>query len=173
MIRYRAHYRSMFLFALLLILPAGLHAQIGVYAGFSGAPISGGSTNWAYGTTFGIYKQTGHAASLISIGGDLRGSFLSREGFHYYTGAAGPRVAFKAPILPLRPYIEGLVGVGSVQLGNGNSSSTHFNYQGLAGLDTTIFPHLDWRVVEFSYSAVTGQSVNAKILTTGLVLRLW
>lgn len=164
---------SSLLLALLFAIPAALHAQIGVYAGFSGAPVSGAGTNWAYGPLVGIYKQTGYAANLVSIGGDLRASFLNRDGFHYYTGAVGPRIAFKAPILPLRPYVEGLIGVGNVEFANHGGSSTHFNYQVVGGLDTTVFPRLDWRVVEFDYSAVTSQSVNAKILTTGLVLRIW
>jgi hypothetical protein len=162
----------LFTLVLFLLFPAALHAQIAVYAGFSGAPISGASgTNWAYGPLVGAYKQTGYAANIVSIGGDIRGSFLSRDDFHYYTGAAGPRLAFKAPILPFRPYVEGLVGAGNVQIGG--ISNTHFNYQVLAGLDTTILPRLDWRVVEFDYSAVSGQSINAKIFTTGLVLRIW
>ena len=170
------NHRHTFLFALLALLlgSTALHGQIAVYAGFSGAPIGGvQGANWAYGPLVGVYKQTGHAASTVSIGGDLRGSFLTRDNFHYYTGAVGPRLAFKAPILPFRPYIEGLVGVGNVQHGNGTGSNTNFNYQILAGLDTTIFPHIDWRVVEFDYSVVPGQSVNAKILSTGLVLRIW
>jgi len=167
-------YRSLLLFALLLLAPAALRAQIGVYAGFSGAPVGGAiGTNWAYGPLVGIYKQSGYAANLVSVGADLRASFLTRNGFHYYTGAVGPRIAFKAPVLPFRPYLEGLVGVGNVQNGSGAGSSTNLNYQVVGGLDTTIFPRLDWRVVEFSYSAVTSQSVNAKILTTGLVLRIW
>ncbi|HTH53984.1 MAG TPA: hypothetical protein VL495_08545 [Edaphobacter sp.] len=163
---------SLLLLALFFAIPAA-HAQIGVYAGFSGAPISGGGTNWAYGPLVGIYKQSGHVFSPISIGGDLRGSFLSRNDFHYYTGAIGPRLAFKLPIIPLRPYVEGLIGIGSVQIANQGNSSTHFNYQGVAGLDMTIFPRLDWRIIDFDYSAVTSQSVNAKTLTTGLVLRIW
>ncbi|QNI37059.1 hypothetical protein [Edaphobacter albus] len=165
-------HRTLLLFALLFLVPFALHAQIGVYAGFSGAPVSGAGTNTAYGAQVGIYKQTGYAMNLISVGGDLRGTFLNHDGFHYYTGAVGPRIAFKAPILPLRPYVEGLVGVGNVQYSS-NNSSTHFNYQVAGGLDMTIIPRLDWRVVEFDYSALTGQSVNAKILTTGLVLRVW
>lgn len=165
-------YRALLLFAFLLFVPFALHAQIGVYAGFSGAPLSGAGTNTAYGTQVGIYKQTGYAMNLVSVGGDLRGTFLNHDGFHYYTGAIGPRIAFKAPILPLRPYVEGLIGVGNVQYSS-NNSSTHFNYQAAAGLDVTIIPRLDWRIVEFDYSALTGQSVNAKILTTGLVLRVW
>lgn len=168
MTRYRVV--SLFVF---LLAPLALHAQIAVYAGFSGAPISGASeTDRAYGPLVGVYKQTGHVASLVSIGGDLRGSFLTRDDFHFYTFAAGPRLAFKAPLLPFRPYVEGLVGVGNIHNG-GNGSNTHFNYQGIAGLDATILPRIDWRVVEFSYSAVSSQSINAKILTTGLVLRIW
>jgi len=151
--------------------PAVLQAQIGLYAGFTGAPVSGtGATNWAYGGTVGVYKQGGE---VLQIGGDLRGSFISRNGFNYYTGAAGPRIAFKPPLIPLRPYVEGLVGAASYNSGNGTDSSTHFNYQVVAGLDLTFFPHLDWRVIDFDYSAVSGQPVNAKNLTTGLVLRLW
>jgi hypothetical protein len=165
-------YRAWLLFALLLVAPLAVHAQIGVYAGFSGAPVSGAGTSSAYGPLVGIYKQTGYAMGLVSIGGDLRGSFLSHDGFHYYTGAIGPRVAFKAPIVPLRPYVEGLIGVGNVQFSS-NNSSTHFNYQVVGGLDLTVVPRLDWRVVEFDYSALPSQSVNAKILTTGLVLRVW
>lgn len=164
------------LFALLALLlaPAAIHAQIAIYAGFSGAPIGGSTnTNWAYGPLVGVYKQTSYAANVVSIGGDLRGSFLTRDDFHFYSGAAGPRLAFKAPFLPFRPYVEGLVGVGNVQSGRGNGSNTNFNYQLVGGLDATIFPHLDWRVIDFDYSAISGQSVNAKILTTGLVLRIW
>jgi hypothetical protein len=148
-------------------------AQLAVYAGFSGASLSGISSDWAYGPLVGIYKQSGHLASTINIGGDLRGSFISRNGFNYYTGAAGPRIAFKAPVLPLRPYVEGLVGVASSNSGNGTDSTTHFNYQVVVGLDLTIIPRFDWRVIEYDYSAVSGQNIKANILTTGLVLRIW
>jgi hypothetical protein len=145
-------------------------AQIGVYAGFSGAPVGGsGATSSAFGPTLGVYAQSGR---YISLGGDLRGTFLARNGFNYFTGAAGPRLAFRAPVLPVRPYVEGLIGVASVKDGNGSASSTNLNYQILGGVDMTILPHVDWRLIEFDYSAASGSSVNAKIFTTGLVLRL-
>ena len=170
--RFRALLSVVFVFLFAsAVKPA--HAQLGIYAGFSGAKVAGATSDWAYGPLVGIYKQSGYLDSTINIGGDLRGSFISRNGFNYYTGAVGPRVAFKLPILPLRPYVEGLVGVASYNSGSGTDSTTHFNYQVLGGLDLTLIPKLDWRVVEFDYSAVSGQNVNAKILTTGLVLRLW
>src|ERR1700754_2528667 len=104
-------------------------AQLAVYGGFSAASTSGLSSQWAYGGMVGLYKQSGHLASTINIGGDVRGSFISRDNFHYYTGAAGPRIAFKLPTPPLRPYVEGLVGVASYNSGSGTASTTHFNYQ--------------------------------------------
>ena len=146
------------------------HTQIGVYAGFSGAPVNGSSaTASAFGPMFGVYAQSGR---YISVGGDARGSFLTRNGFNYFTGAAGPRIAIKPPILPFKPYVEGLVGVANFNDGSGTSSSTKLNYQVLGGIDATILPHIDWRVIEFDYSAVSGNSINAKIFSTGLVLRL-
>jgi hypothetical protein len=158
-------------FALLLIsISFRAEAQIGVYAGFSGAPINGsGVTSSAFGPMFGLYAQSGR---YISLGGDLRGTFLARNGFNYFTGAAGPRLAIKPPVLPIRPYVEGLVGVASVKDGDNSSSSTNLNYQVLGGIDFTILPRIDWRVIEFDYSAASGSSVSAKIFTTGIVLRL-
>ena len=169
MIRFR-----LFLIALLcfFLTPSTAHSQIAVYGGYSAASIHNGGTDWAYGPLVGAYKQTGYAANIVSIGADVRASFLSHNNFHDYTGAIGPRFAFKAPILPFRPYVEGLVGFGNVQT-DGHNSSTHFNYQVLGGLDMTIFPRVDWRVVEFDYSAVPNQSMYAKTLTTGLVIRIW
>jgi hypothetical protein len=170
------HLRTLLLFVVALLITVAaepLHAQLAIYGGYSGASTRGGTTDWAYGPMFGIYKQSGYLASTVNIGGDLRGSLISRNGFNFYTGAAGPRVAFKLPVIPLRPYVEGLVGVANYNSGNGTGSTTHFNYQIVGGLDFTFFPKLDWRVVDFAYSAVSGQNVNAKILSTGLVIRIW
>lgn len=160
------------LFALVFVSGATCNAkaQAAVYAGFSGASVSNSSaTASAFGPMFGVYAQSGR---YISLGGDVRGSFLTRNGFNYFTGAAGPRIAVKPAILPFRPYAEGLVGVANFRDGNGASSNTKLNYQVLGGIDMTILPHVDWRVIEFDYSAVSGNPVNAKIFSTGLVLRL-
>jgi len=163
----------LFLLAATILAPAALRAQIGIYAAGTGASLSNASTSWGYGPLVGVYKQSGHVASIVNLGADLRGSFVSRDGFHYYTGAIGPRLAFKPHVIPLSPYVEGLVGVASYNSGRGTSSSTHFNYQVVGGLDATILPHLDWRVVDVAYSAVSGQSIKAVTFSTGIVLRLW
>ena len=141
-------------------------AQVGVYAGFSGGHVTAASGT-LLGPLFGVYMQRG---SPLSIGLDVRGSFLTRNGTQFYTGAVGPRVAITPPLSRIKPYLEGLVGVGGVS--SGASSSTHLNYQVLFGVDATIVPRVDWRVIEYSYSALQGASTSATILTTGIVLRL-
>lgn len=166
------HRKGVFLSALftLLFAASSARSQVAAYAGFSGGPVNGSGVSAAYGPVVGVYAQSGH---FILLGGDARGSFLSHNGFHYYTGAVGPRLTLKPPVLPLRPYVEGLVGVASFNSGSGTSSSTKLNYQALGGVDFTLLPHIDWRVIEFAYSGTSGSPVNAKIFTTGLVLRLW
>lgn len=149
-----------------IFFSAAASAQVGIYAGFSGAQLNPGSST-LYGPLFGAYWQKGY---ILNLGADLRGSFLTHNGTTFNTGAIGPRVAIKPPVFPLRPYGEALVGIAS--LSGGGPSSHHLNYQLIAGIDTTILPRIDWRIVEFDYSAVTSNSVNAKIFTTGLVLRL-
>jgi hypothetical protein len=144
-------------------------AQTAIYGAFSGASISSGPTNSAFGALFGLYAQSGHYAYF---GGDFRGSVLTRNGFDFYSGAVGPRLAFKPPILPLRPYIEGLVGAAIYNSGRNTSSDTHLNYHAVVGLDMTILPRVDWRVLEYDYSGTTGP-VKAHIFSTGLALRLW
>ncbi len=168
------HFRYLLLvLAATLLIPSALHAQLAIYGAGTGASLSNAGTSWAYGGMAGVYRQTGHVASIINFGGDLRGTFISRDGFHYFTGAVGPRLAIKPHVIPIDPYIEGLVGVASYNSGNGSSSSTHFNYQVVGGIDVTILPRLDWRAIDVAYSGVAEQDVKAVTFSTGLVLRIW
>ena len=152
-------------------LPAGRsYGQTAVYLDFSAAKLSTGSTDWLYGPTVGLYHDNRHG--LIATGLDVRGTFLTRDSTHLYSGLVGARLALTPHVLPFKPYAEGLVGFGSY--GNGSASSTNFEYQLLGGVDTTILPLIDRRVVEFSYGglSVLNGSYNPKTLSTGLVLRL-
>ena len=86
----------------------------------------------------------------------------------------GPRVSVHPRVLPFMPYLEGLGGIGYYDFGAGQGSNTKFEYQLLAGIDYTVIPRLDWRIVEFSYgglSALNG-NLHPKTISTGLVLRL-
>ena len=150
------------------------YAQTGVYLDFSAAKLSAGTGDWMYGPTVGLYHSVGYG--LVSAGLDARGTFLTRDGAHLYSGLVGPRLALTPHVLPFKPYVEGLVGVGNYGTGavGGNATSTNFEYQLLGGVDMTILPRIDWRVVEFSYGglSVLNGSYNPKTLSTGIVLRL-
>ncbi|HEY8996978.1 MAG TPA: hypothetical protein VIM60_03725, partial [Edaphobacter sp.] len=101
-------------FGLLLVLvalfslPSALHAQIGVYGAVSGAHFSHSPVDLGYGGMVGAYKTIGH---FIGTGLDLRGTFVGRDGFHYNTYAIGPRISFRPRVLPITPYVEGLIGL--------------------------------------------------------------
>jgi hypothetical protein len=163
--------------SLFLFSPLSAHAQLGLYGAFTvqnlGAPnVTGYSF---YGGTFGAYLASGRLA-ILSLGVDLRGSFTRDAGNSFDSGAIGPRLALNTHILPIQPYVEGTVGLGSLNLAGGSpSNGIRFEYQVLGGLDYTIFPRVDWRVAEYSYgglSSLNGDNFHPKSLSTGLVLRL-
>lgn len=159
--------------AAVFIFPQFVHAQLGIYGAGTGALFSHTNKDVGYGGLAGIYKQGGHFANLIALGIDLRGTWVGRDGFQYHTYAAGPRLQIKPHFIPLNPYVEGLVGAANYNNGKGTNSVTHLNYQIVAGLDATLLPHFDWRVIDAAYSGVSGQSIHAVTLSTGFVIRLW
>ena len=154
-------------------LPAA-RAQVGAYAEFTASQLSAESSSWHYGSTFGAYYTAWHFP-VLNFGIDARGSILGTGGSSdprkVYSGLAGPRVILHLPILPLKPYAEGLVGVGHIDEGFGNTSSTAFADGLAAGADLTFFPRLDWRVVEYSYIRLPG-GINENAFSTGLVFRI-
>ncbi len=163
---------SVFLFS-----PLSLHAQLGLYGAFTvqnlGVP-NDSSYNF-YGGTFGAYLASGRLA-ILSLGVDLRGSFTRNSGNSFDSGSIGPRLALNLHVLPIQPYVEGTVGLGSLNLAGGSpSNGIGFEYQVLGGLDYTILPRVDWRVAEYSYGglpSLNNYGYHPKSLSTGLVLRL-
>lgn len=149
-------------------------AQFGLYAEFSGAKANISGANWVYGPTFGTYFDKGHLF-FLATGLDARGAILGSGDDALDSALIGPRLALRPHIFPLQPYIEGLAGLGHVGYSVGSSSAVNkFEYQFIAGLDLTILPRIDWRVVEFSYGGLSGlySSLNPKTISTGIVLRL-
>jgi hypothetical protein len=149
-------------------------AQTGLYAEFGASKVDAPSNNWIYGPTFGLYHDF-FSIPFIHAGADLRGSVLGiSQTTSLYSGTVGPRISLHPHVLPVMPYVEGLFGFGHYDFGAGQPSNTQFEYQVLAGIDLTVLPHLDWRVVEFSYgglSTINGD-LNPRTLSTGVVLRL-
>jgi hypothetical protein len=132
----------------------------------SDLPFSG----WNAAGTFGFYFGLRHYGPL-DLSADVRGD-LSKD---IYSGILGPRLAVKIPILPIRPYGEFLFGGSSYStLSNGVRDASNFTYRGVVGVDVTLIPHFDWRVVDFSYSSGITQfneNVHPKTVTTGFVIR--
>ncbi|HTJ29766.1 MAG TPA: hypothetical protein VL346_04675 [Acidobacteriaceae bacterium] len=151
-------------------LAVGAQAQTGIYGEFTGAKISANNSKWMFGPTVGLYHDSGHG--LVATGLDVRGTFVGRGNESLDTLLGGVRLAITPRVLPFKPYGEVLGGLGHLKVGN--STSNKFAYQFIGGLDDTILPRLDWRVIEFSYGRLAGlsDSYAPKTISTGLVLRL-
>ena len=158
-------------------------AQVGAYALFTGAKINQDNTPYMYGPTVGVYLNQQYSP-LVSAGVDFRGTFVSRGPVNGVVNTdqrvnnvlGGVRLAITPKVLPIKPYVEGLVGIGYIKAGlpPNRTTSTHFEYQALGGLDYTILPQLDWRVIEFSWGRLSGlgDSLSPRQLSTGVVFRL-
>lgn len=171
-----------YLFCAMAVGLAGVaRAQTAVYGEFTAAKLSAANTSWMYGPTVGLYHDSGHG--LLATGLDVRGTFAGRGDTNgagssqtLDTLLGGVRLAVTPHVLPIKPYGEVLGGLGHLKTGQGSArtSSTKFAYQFVGGVDFTIFPRVDWRVVEFSYGRLAGlgDSFVPKTLSTGIVFRL-
>lgn len=168
-----------------LALCTAAHAQIAAYGLFSIPHVdtnSGQTTSWNYGPTVGIYDDFLHLGPL-SLGVDLRGGYAHSSTQDYRDILFGVRVAAKAPVLPIKPYIQGSVGLGSFKPNLQSGPFTpHYNnkatYGVLGGVDITVFPHVDFRALELGFTQMNGTTfnpptrTNAFTLSTGIVFRL-
>ncbi len=190
-------------FALFAAVPT--MAQTGIYSEFNATDIQSAGEPWMYGVTFGTYfdKHFSQHIPNMTLGPDFRLALQSGSNSAYSGGPAqslisillGPRLAFKLPVVPIHPYIEGLIGGSDSQIGelipDGYQTSantprgTAINKNGggtmeghvLGGLDMKISKHLDWRMVEFNYgklflSAGGTPDYGLTTLSTGFVVRL-
>jgi hypothetical protein len=162
---------------LFFFLPSA-HGQLGLYAGFSAANTNAANEPWLYGATFGGYYNV-LKLPVINLGVDGQAAILHGSGSSssqkIINGLVGPRAEFHLPLIPLKPYLEGHLGGSNIQVGQGfaRTDKTVFSYGFAAGADLTVFPRLDWRVAEYSYTrSEVGDGVDQSTLTTGLVLRL-
>jgi hypothetical protein len=124
----------------------------------------------------------------IKLGADLRGTLTKTKrgaetqyngsGARLYSGLGGIRAVFHTRFVPLRPYIQASAGLGRTDYGiNSASIVNNFQYEGFAGLDFTLLPIMDFRVVEFGYGGVNplgtnGHNYPVKTVSTGIVFHL-
>jgi hypothetical protein len=140
------------------------------------------TSTWFYGPGGGIYDDFLPLGPL-ALGLDVRGSYGWGDGYAYRDGLAGLRLVARPPVLPIRPYVEGAVGLAATRATATTGLPTHFSnkfaYEVLGGLDLTIFPHIDLRIPEIGYgqvSPVAGPNAPATTLfqiSTGVVIRFW
>lgn len=154
--------RLVFLPLVLVLTTATLQAQakLAIY-GTVGGETPGAHQSWATAGTLGAYvgvRDLGPVALSVDGRADISGNVKS--------GLFGPRLALHPPLFPLKPYFELLIGGSAV-----NHGSTQFAARYVLGADTTILPHVDWRIIDFSDGLNQISGGNAKTLSTGLVLR--
>jgi len=159
---------------LCLAASTGVVAQTAIYGTFTAGNLSVGDKDWIYGGQVGLYHDF-RPIPVVHIGFDARAQMLDQGDTKLISGLVGPRVAIKPWGIPIRPYVEGLFGVGHIEYTaqQEETSATEFEYLFLGGLDLTILPHFDWRVAEFSYGGVSGlsDSIHPKTASTGVVIR--
>jgi hypothetical protein len=180
------------LWRILLVLAfstAAASAQVGIYGNFAAVHLttnSGGANTWEYGPGAGLYYDFAHLGP-IGLGSDLRFSQMWGNGLDYRSGLGGVRLVLKAPVLPVKAYVQGSAGVGATKAsGNAgnlpNNYGYKFQYDVFGGADVTLLPRIDWRVAEIGYgrmsgigngnSGVTAASTGVFTIGTGIVLRL-
>ena len=154
---------------LLAFFSVNLHAQarFAIYGTGGGEKSGLPNDDWHAAGTFGFYYGILHAA-IIDLSVDARGDLSS----NIKSGFLGPRVAVKLPIVPIKPYGEFIFGVSTYSTPAHLPTPNDFAYRYVFGLDTTILPHIDWRVADFSYALNnSANGTHAKTLSSGLVIR--
>ena len=154
---------------LLSLTATSLHAQakLAVYGTDGGEKSGLPNDDWHAAGTFGFYYGLYHFTP-IDLSVDARGDLSS----NIKSGFLGPRVAIKLPIIPVKPYGEFIFGVSTYSTPAHLPIPNDFAYRYVVGLDTTILPHIDWRVADFSYGINnSANGTHAKTLSSGLVIR--
>lgn len=127
----------------------------------------------------------------VKLGADLRGTltttnqdayYSSGYGSRLYSGLGGIRAVFHTRWTPIRPYVQGSVGFartdyGFAQANSGTNNNikltNNFQYEGFAGVDITLLPVMDFRVVEFGYGGLSNNhNYPIKSVSSGLVFHL-
>lgn len=161
--------------AFIALASLAAHAQTGVYAEYGASWYGIPNLSVQSGPTFGLYYQH-WGIPFVRAGLDARASIMGSGSQTEDTGLIGPRVQIKPHILPLMPYGEALIGVAHVDVGQGSAHTEGNNFEWAlnAGIDLTILPRIDWRMVDYTYGGIpkNGLNSNPNTVSTGLVVRL-
>ena len=180
------------------LLPAAATAQTSIYGTVSVEHVTGirclqticgsgdGTTNPLGG--FGGVWYDFHSYGPVRLGIDLRaGTTVGNKNAATYFNSARPRVfsvlggvraSFRTPLPQLKPYVEGAVGLAKSNISMPQDATTGqvvyhsgVQYRGFAGVDLTLLPALDFRVVELGAGGLSnqGRSYPGEAISTGVV----
>ena len=162
------------LFALVLFGIPAARAQTGLYGEAGASKLNFPTDQWTPAGTFGIYSDFAKVPP-VRFGADLRFSVLRpADNTTLFSILIGPRVSFHPHVVPLTVYAEGLIGSGRYSFGNNVGPRNRLEFQAVGGVDHALVPHLDWRVIEFSYAGLSTHeqpTLHPMTLSSGIVLR--
>jgi hypothetical protein len=200
---------------LFLALTSGLlavstaHAQLSAYGTvtvrrMTDIPYTQGTTNYTNGNINPVGGTVGAFYDFrnfgpVRLGVDGRGSIANSTqsaypnfeaaGGHLNSGLGGVRATFHTPLIPLKPYVEGMVGVARTNFGTDYNQSlvgstgltkdtglqitSHLEYDVFAGVDYAVLPLIDLRI-ELGYGGVEGHSHTYPVQTgsAGIVFHI-
>jgi len=113
------------------------------------------TSNVFYGVNLGGYFDFYHASNGITTGIDIRQSDLHANNATLKEFLIGVRVSGKPFRRPFKPYVEASVGAGATKAPTSDVSIKKVDYRFYGGLDYTLQRHVDFRVVEIGYGALT------------------
>jgi hypothetical protein len=165
----------------LAVFGMSARAQVGIYGKLDlnhHDDNNSNSSHMLYGGGVGVYYNFVHEGPL-TVGGDLRGDFLSGDNLDYRSLLFGLPLGFRIPVVHVKPYVEPLVGVGGAKatgptgFGITPAYSSKLTYGFVGGLDVTVLPHLDWRAIEAGYTREKNGTLSDPnvLVSTGLVVR--
>lgn len=122
---------------------------------------SGNSSQLFYGATFGGYYEFYHQGQL-AVSADMRDSIVHGNNASLNNFLIGPRVSVSPFSLPLHPYAQISVGVGTSRPPTNALHTSKVEYGIFAGADYTLNHHFDWRVIEVGYGSV--QTISSSVV---------
>jgi hypothetical protein len=107
-----------------------------------------------YGYNLGGYYDFLHSGKL-DTGFDVRFSDLHANNAMLRNFLVGLRVSGKPFSRPFRPYLEATIGDGSSKAPNSTLHISKVDYAFFGGVDYRLAQHVEWRVAEIGYGALT------------------
>jgi hypothetical protein len=144
---------------------------------------NGATSNMFYGVSMGGYYDF-HHTSTVGLGLDMRDSLTHGNDAMLNSFLLGVRITAKPLAKPFKFYVEPAIGAGSSRSPFSPRRLTKQQYSIFGGVDYPIQKHIDWRMVEVSYSSLTtinssnfGYPLTAGAsklmgISTGLVFRI-